>query len=93
MGVERPAFTRTRLDEEREGDKYRQVSLKLNQEEAALLDEIKDTLDTPVDSYAIKICWQLGWQVLQRDLGPDNLRWLSRRDRVRLNVPKEGPRG
>jgi hypothetical protein len=90
MGMKRSPFTSTRLEEERAKDKYRQITLKLNEEEAKLLEHIKDTLDTPVDATAIKLPWKLGWQVLQRELGDDALRWLSRRDRERLNIPKEG---
>lgn len=93
MAIERQPFTTTRLEEERAQDKYRQITLKLSEEEAKILEEIKDTFDSPVDSYAIKIPWLLGWQVLQRDLGGENLRWLSRRDRLRLNVPKKGRLG
>ena len=93
MGIERPAFTTTRTEEERSKDKFIQITLKLNQEEAKRLEQIKDLLDTPVDSYAIKIPWLLGWQVLLRDLGEENLKWLSRRDRLRLNVPRKGRLG
>ena len=46
-------------------------------------------MDTSVDSAPIKLCWFLGGKVLQHDLGEENLKWLSRRDRVRIRVPKD----
>ena len=88
MTLERKPFTTTRLQEERDQDKGRVISIRLNEDELEMLRIQKAAFDTQVDSAAIKICWVLGWRVLQHDLGEDTLKWLSRRDRVRIEVPK-----
>ena len=88
MVLERQPFVSTRLQEDRDQDKGRIISLRFNEDELKLLAEQKLAFDTQVDSAAIKICWVLGWRVLQHDLGEETLKWLSRRDRVRIEVPK-----
>lgn len=88
MTIVRAPFTSTRLDEEKAGDKGRVLTVRLNEEEAALLEHIKTVIDTDSNGTAFKICWLVGWQKLQGDLGDDWLKWLSRRDRSRLYVRK-----
>lgn len=93
MALGRAPFTPTRLQEERDQDKGRVLSIRFNEQELRLLEEQKNAFDTTVDGAAIKLCWQLGWKVLQHDLGEETLKWLSRRDRTRLNTLEEGSRG
>lgn len=88
MPLQRAPFTTTRLQEERDQDRGRVLSIRFNEEELKALEAQKNALDTTVDGTAIKLCWALGWKVLQHDLGEDVLKWLSRRDRSRLNIVK-----
>lgn len=89
MTLERPPFTPTRLEEERAQDKGRVLSIRFNEDELRILEEQKYAFDTTVEGTAIKICWSVGWKVLQAHLGDDTLKWLSRRDRSRLGVPDQ----
>ena len=91
--LERPPFTATRTEEERAKDKGRHMTIRLNAEEAAWLEEVKEVLDTESDGATMKLCAALGWRVLQNDLGADTLRWLSRRDRSRYWGEKKPSQG
>jgi hypothetical protein len=62
------------------GDKLL-LTLRLNKEERALLDEIKDVLDINSDGGALKLSAFKGWLVLQRTLGKDTLKWLCSKER------------
>jgi hypothetical protein len=59
-------------------------TIRLNEEERKILDQIKEVFDIPSDSTAIKIgCFQ-GFRVLQNAFPIDFLKWISSRDRQRL---------
>lgn len=64
-----------------QGDDKTHVTIRLNQEERAQLDDIKKVLDIRSDGTALKIAAFQGWAVLQRTLGRDYLAWLSDKDR------------
>lgn len=79
----RQPFQVTRDDEERMKDKGRVITLRLNEEELALLQEQKDLLDTDLDGSALKFFWKSGWNVIHSAVGRDNISWLASRDRKR----------
>lgn len=89
MPLKMPPFTSTRLEEERMLDKGRVITMRLNEEESAILERMKNLFDTPSDGTAIKLCWFRGWKCITDTFSDEDLRWLSRLDRSRLNVPKE----
>lgn len=64
------------------------LTLRLNAEERAQLDEIKEILDITSDGSALKICCFKGWDVLHRTLGKDYLRWLSDKNRLSRGLKK-----
>ena len=57
------------------------MTIRLNEEERALLEDIKATLDITSDGAALKLAAFKGWGVLQRTFGRDFLKWLSDKDR------------
>lgn len=70
------------LKEEREPDKYgRPISIRLNAEERAWLNEIKEDLDLKNDSRALKIAAFCGKNVLQTMFSRKILRYLFKKDR------------
>jgi len=70
------------LKEEREPDKYgRPISVRLNAEERAWLNEIKEDLDLKNDSRALKIAAFCGKNVLQAFFSRKILRYLFKKDR------------
>lgn len=81
-------FISTRLQEERDLDTHRVLSLRLNQEEVAELERLKDLMDTQNDGRVIKILMRLGYDRLHEVLSDEDLKWLSRRDRSRTFGPK-----
>lgn len=75
-------FYRRNLDSE----ESRPISIRLNAEERVLLEDIKLVLDLSSDGAALKQAAFVGWNVLQRTLGRDNLRWLASKERVTRGV-------
>lgn len=82
MPIVHAPFRATKLEEEKEPGMV--LTVRLNKEEAELLEHIKSVIDTSNNGTAFKICWLIGWRKLHDDLGDDWLKWLSRRDRSRL---------
>lgn len=76
--AERPFY---RKNMRKEGEDKLLLTLRLNKEERAVLDEIKAVLDISSDGGALKIAAFRGWGVLQRTLGKDNLAWLCSQNR------------
>lgn len=58
------------------------LTIRLNLQERALLDDIKETLDINSDGTALKLGAFKGWGVLQRTFGRDFLRWLASQNRL-----------
>lgn len=84
MTLEMPPFSSTRLEEERAKDKGRVISLRLNEDELAMLRRFMDNMDTENEGRVIKILMRAGAKVIQDHLGDDTLKWLSRRGRARV---------
>ncbi len=64
MELEKPAFTSTRLEEERAKDKFEVISLKLNKEERKLLNTVKQMIQQSKDGTALKQCMKIASKVL-----------------------------
>lgn len=62
------------------------VTIRLNDDERAQLDDIKTILDIESDGTALKISAFKGWDVLQRTLGRDYLKWLADKNRLSRNL-------
>jgi hypothetical protein len=59
--TDKPAFTPQRLEEERDKDKGRVFTIRLNEEEAKQLEEVMAFLQQPKDSTAYKQMFRLGY--------------------------------
>ena len=69
------------------------MTIRLNDEERALLEDIKATLDITSDGAALKLAAFKGWGVLQRTFGRDFLKWLSDKEREsRITFNNNNPR-
>lgn len=64
----RPAFSPTRYDEEREKDKSKVFTVRLNREEQERLNASKKVLQQPKDSTALKMLAEIGYIVLHDQL-------------------------
>jgi hypothetical protein len=62
------------------------LTIRLNIEERAQLDQIKRDLDINSDGAALKLCCFRGYSVLQSTLGAQNLSWLASKDRLTRGV-------
>ena len=76
-------FVPTKLEEERK-DTKEVFTVRVNQEERTWLEEIKEDLNTPSDSKALKIAAYIGKNVLQGTFSRPILRFLFKKDRVKL---------
>lgn len=66
------------------GKKQDKIQVRLNIKERRLLEEIKELLDCPYDSTVIKMALPQFLNVLQAQLGVDNIRYLVSKKRNRL---------
>ena len=62
------------------------ITIRLNDEERQLVEDIKATLDITSDGAALKLAAFKGWNVLQRIFGRDFLKWLCDKDRQTRGV-------
>jgi hypothetical protein len=76
--AEKPFY---RKNLKKEGEDKLLLTLRLNKEERAQLDDIKIVLDLNSDGGALKVAAFRGWAVLQRTLGRDFLKWLCDKER------------
>lgn len=68
MGVERPPFTPTRMQEDRDKDTGKVFTVRLNEQEYADLQVVKRIIQQPKDSTAMKILAELGSNVIHDSL-------------------------
>lgn len=85
MALERPAFTPLRLEEERKKDKDKVFTVRLNAQEIAWLEEIKEDLNIDSDGKALKMAAFIGRRVLHSHFGRDFLKYLFSGNRERLS--------
>lgn len=80
--IEKENFRSYTLDEEKEeGDV---ISIRLNPEEKAWLEEIKEDFDVKSDGKALKFAAFVGKNVIQQAFGRRLLRFLFKKERQRL---------
>ena len=60
MGIEKQPFTNYTLEEDKEKKKSVVMTIRLNQEELAMLEEVKKAIEQPKDSTAIKTIFYIG---------------------------------
>lgn len=89
MAMKRSPFTPTRLQEERDQDKAEVITLKLNRQERAELEQDKETCDIDQDGTMIKELVRLGRQVLRDQIGADFIKYLVSRRRTRYTGRKK----
>ncbi|GEM_PF-4623649 len=80
MPITQKPFTPTRLEEEREDV----IAVRLNAEERALIEELKELLNIKQDSKALKMAALVGRNVLHGTFGPKFLKWLFKNERSKL---------
>ncbi len=93
MTLQRPPFTSTRLEEERALDNAETISIKLNREERAELEQDKELLDIGPDGAAVKLLVEIGRKVLRNTFSDRSLRYLVSLKRVRYDGRKSRSRG
>ena len=76
----RKPFERTRLNSDEKG---KVITLRLNDEELAILEEQKELLDTDLEGATFKFFWKAGWNVTQSNFWKESLRWIASETRVR----------
>jgi len=73
-------FYRKHLEQE---DKSRVITIRVNSEEEALIKQAKLLLDVEADGKAIKICFNIGLNVLHNTFGEKLIKYLSSTKRER----------
>lgn len=83
----RPAFTPTRLDEDKANDKSITFTVRANEEEIAKIEWVMNFLQEEQRSKAFKQCFEVGYNVLQEEkIG-------AIRDALFKNVVNNGRKG
>jgi len=85
----RRPFEPTRLEEEREKDRYENITVRLNKQERKELDEAKRILEQTKDSTALKQLAEIGKIVLHRESTGKVLEtlFINKRRNKRLGIP------
>ena len=83
MNINKP-FQRTRLDEDKEQDTREVITISLNKDERAWLEEIKEDLNIKQDGKAIKTAAFIGRNVTQAIFTRKFLAYLFKKDRSKL---------
>ena len=82
--IEKKPFERTRLDEEKETDTREVITISLNKEERAWLEEIKEDLNIKQDGKALKQAAFIGKNVTQALFCRKFLAYLFKKERSKL---------
>lgn len=75
-------FEVTRLDEERAQDKGRNLTIRFNDEECALIERAKELLNTDLDGKAVKVLMEAGFNAMQSLLSPKTIAWIASQERT-----------
>lgn len=81
MPIEKPPFVRQTLGDDPKADTF---TVRLNPEERAMLEELKELLNVAQDSKALKIAARVGLNVLQRTFSKELLAYLFKKERTKL---------
>ena len=84
MTLERPAFTKLRLDEEKAKDKSKVFPMRLNEQEQAMAKELMILFNVKSPVTAIKYGAEVGKNVLHSTFGADLMKRLFAKERVKL---------
>ena len=76
-------FEPKRTEEERSEDKSVVISLRINEEEKALIEKAKKLLDIESDTKALKIMARIGLNVIQNTFSEEIVKYLSASKRER----------
>ena len=88
MTIQMPAFTTTKLEEEKPKDKGRPLSIWLNLEEEAQLAKDMELMDIGVDAQAVKTLMEIGRNTIYNQVGADQIKYLVSRKRTRFDGRK-----
>lgn len=88
MSLDKKPFVAYRTDEEREADKSRTLSLKLNEHEDEELEKDMRLMDIGVDSSAVKLLMSIGRKVIREQIPESSIRYLVSPKRIRYDGRK-----
>ena len=89
MSIEKVPFRNYTLDEDKKKEASEKFSIRLNAQERLMLDKIKEYLNIAEDSTALKISAEIGLNVLHSTFGEPILKWLFKKDRIKLQDYKD----
>lgn len=81
----RKAFEPQRLEEERAKDKSRVFAVRLNKQDEAVINELKELFDIKSESTILKLAAYQYLNVLHHGISAKYLRYLFKKDRQRLS--------
>lgn len=81
MVIKKAAFENTREEEDRKDDVF---TVRVNADERAMLERMKQIFDTKQDSTALKSTFAVGYHVIHTMFGAPFAQYLFKKDRVRL---------
>lgn len=81
MTIENPPFVRQTLGEKSKEDTF---TVRVNDEERKMLEEIKEVLNIKSDGKALKIAARVGYNVLHTTFGRELLLYLFKKERLKL---------
>ena len=81
--MEKEAFTNYTLEEEKK-KKRDQFTLEVNEKQREKLNDVKELLNIPSDSVAMKIVFEIGLNAMVNTFGRDTLKYLFKKERKKL---------
>ena len=82
--IEPKPFIPYRYTEERQKDTSKVFTVRLNQQEQAMIKDIMALLNINSPGTALKVGATIGFNVLQNTFSKDILKWLTSKDRTKL---------
>ena len=83
MAIEKVPFVNYTLEEDKDQSKWNGFTVRVNQEDEAMIRELKEWFDTDQDSTALKMAARIGYNVTQNTFGTPLLKRLFKKDRSR----------
>lgn len=78
-------FVNYTLDEEKKEQNRRTLNISFNMEEYAKIKKAQEILNLKLEGTAVKMCFEIGLNVLLHSLGEQNLIYLCSKKRTRLD--------
>lgn len=85
MVLEKVPFQNYTLDEDKQPQNWRNLTIRLDETDEAYLASIKQRLNVKGDGSAIRLCIDIAENVTSWSLPRKKRAWLFKRDRVRLS--------